>query len=466
MESKHELIGTNPIHFIGIGGAGMSAIAKVLLEMGVAVSGSDLKESRYTRSLVAAGAAIAIGHGAENLPEAGVVVISSAIPEYNLELRAAHERGLHIVRRAEMLGEILSNHQVGIAVGGTHGKTTTTSMIAHILDRVGLDPTFLIGGELNDSGSNARHGGGRFCVVEADESDGSLVHLKPMIAVVTNIDRDHLDYHKSFENLTALFKQWLTDLPEDGRAVVSGDGSIAETIAVAAAPAYRTFGKEAHNDLALLSMTLSGFGSNFEVAAATGGERVTVRLEVPGEHNIQNALAALSVVCEVGVDLQAAAGALADFQGARRRFQLLGEGGGVAVIDDYAHHPTEVAATIAAGRASGRQRVICVFQPHRFTRTQLLAEEFGEALAAADQVILTNIYNAGEEPIPGVSGKLVVDEVLRRHPRIPVAYIPERSELADYLGARVRPGDLVIMMGAGDIGGVGHELAERLKGAG
>lgn len=444
----------------------MSAIAKVLLEMGVEVSGSDLKESRYTRSLADQGARIAIGHDPENLPNTGVVVISTAIPDYNPELRAAEERSLTVVKRARMLGEILRRQTVSIAVGGTHGKTTTTSMIAHIVDRAGLDPTFLIGGELNDIGSNARYGAGELCVVEADESDGSLVHLEPDIAVVTNIDRDHLDFHKSFVNLTTLFKEWLRVLPQGGKAVVCGDGSAAEAAAIAAECNYVTFGREADNDLRFLKASFSGFGSAFEVVVRESGETVAGELSVPGEHNVLNAMAALTVAKEIGIDLSTAAPLLKDFRGAQRRFQLVGEAAGVAVVDDYAHHPTEVAVTIDAARRSGHDRVICVFQPHRFSRTQLLSADFGAAFKDADLVVLTNIYNAGEQPIPGVSGKLLVDEVLKTRSHVPVSYIPDKYELVDYLRSVSRPGDLVLMMGAGDIGGIGHDLVARLRGGG
>lgn len=442
----------------------MSAIAKVLLEIGVEVSGSDLKESRYTRSLAAQGARIAIGHDPANLPDTGVVVISTAIPEYNLELRAAFERGLTIAKRAQVLGEIVRRQDTSIAVGGTHGKTTTTSMIAHILDRAGLKPTFLIGGELNDIGSNAGYGAGKLCVVEADESDGSLVHLKPNIAVVTNIDHDHLDFHKSFANLCALFTKWLQDLPEGGKGVVYGDDSAAQAAAAASGRDYLTFGQDEDNDLRLLKMSLEGFGAVFEVASRESGEKVVVELAVPGEHNVQNAMAALIVAWEVGVDLPVAAASLKDFRGAQRRFQLVGEVGGVAVVDDYAHHPTEVVVTIDAASRSGHDRVICVFQPHRFSRTQMLAADFGAAFKDADLVVLTNIYNAGEQPIPGVSGKLIVDEILKTRSHIPVSYIPDKYELVDYLRGISRPGDLVLMMGAGDISGISHDFVAKLQG--
>lgn len=450
------------MHFIGVGGAGMSAIAKVLLEMGVSVSGSDLKESRYTKTLAELGADISIGHDPANLKDPAVVVISSAIPEYNPELRAARERGLNIVPRARMLSELCRKKPQSVAVGGTHGKTTTTSMIALILERAGWRPTFLIGGELNDIGSNAQYGDGDTCVVEADESDGSLVNLSPALAVITNVDRDHLDYHGDFATLQALFVGWIKSLPAGAKAVVYGDGSKAEEVARASGREYLSFGRDPENFLSFRDEVFSGSGAVFKVRERGVSKEVEVALRVPGEHNILNAMAALAIVRTLGMDLDTAAGLLADFRGAQRRFQQLGDSDDILVIDDYAHHPTEIKATVTAAAAMGRKRVICVFQPHRFSRTQLLSREFGDAFPNADLVVLTNIYNAGEQPIPGVSGKLLVDEILSSNPTTRISYIPDKADIGDYLIQIVRSGDIVLMMGAGDIGGVGHEFARRL----
>jgi len=441
----------------------MSGIAKVLLEMGETVSGSDLKESRYTGALADLGATITIGHDPANLGDAGVVVISSAIPETNPELAAARERGLTILARARMLARICRQKPGAIAVAGTHGKTTTTSMTALILDRAGLRPTFLIGGELNDIGSNARYGEGDSCVVEADESDGSLVYLEPKYAIVTNIDSDHLDYHQTFDNLVTLFEGWLSKLPADGKAIVLGDGSPAEGAAKAAGCSYITFGRSAANDLSFSNAVFNQFGSEFDVNDNRLGRSWRLRLRTPGEHNILNALAALAVSDCLGLDIGAAGDILADFSGVKRRFQLVGQGREVSVVDDYAHHPTEVTATLSAAGQGGWGRVICVFQPHRFTRTKLLSGQFGGAFADADITIMTDVYNAGEIPIPGVSGKLLVDEILARRPRSRVTYIPDKAEIKDYLLSVVRPGDIVLTVGAGDIWTVGRDLFEQLK---
>ena len=454
------------IHFIGIGGAGMSGIAKVLLEMGFKVGGSDLKESRYTRALDELGADIAIGHRAENLGDADAVVISAAIPENNPELKAARKRGLTVVARAQMLAQICRQKPHAVAIAGTHGKTTTTSLTALILASAGLDPAFLIGGELNDIGSNAKSGRGEICVVEADESDGSLVYLKPKFAVVTNIDTDHLDYHQTFENLVSLFEGWLAKLPPGGAAVVLGDGSMAEATARSSGCPHITFGRGETNDLFYTDAVFDSFGSEFTLHDSGLGVSWRVKLRIPGEHNILNALAALGVARALNLDIGAAAAALSEFGGVKRRFQLVGRGRDIAVIDDYAHHPTEVTATLKAAVGGDWKRVICVFQPHRFSRTKLLSTQFGAAFAGADLTIMTDVYNAGEMPIPGVSGKLLVDEILSYRPYSRVAYIPNKLEIKDYLLSIVRPGDVVLTVGAGDIWTVGQDLCDHLKEAG
>ncbi len=455
--------GKEKIYFIGIGGAGMSGIAKVLLEMGYDVAGSDLKAGRYTESLVELGADVSIGHDPANLVEGSTIVISSAIPDYNVELRAAKDRGFKILARAEMLGRVCAEKPESVAVAGTHGKTTTTSMIALVLERAGVDPTILVGGELNDIGSNAKYGRGDISVVEADESDGSLVHLFPSLAVITNIDADHLDFHDSLDALKSLFEQWLRDLPSGAKAVVLGDGSSAAIAAKRSGREHLTFGRGPENDLRFDEPEFHQFGSVSKVHRGRDGVQVDLGLQVPGLHNVLNAMAALLVADSLGLDLVESAKTLGDFTGAKRRFQLVGEAGDVMVFDDYAHHPTEVAATIDAAKNAGRARVICVFQPHRFTRTKMLSSEFGAAFDNADHVVLTSIYNAGEEPIPGVSGKLIVDEILANNPTRKVSYIPDKGDLTDYLTANVRAGDVVMVMGAGDIGGVCPDLIEHLR---
>ena len=454
---------TKRIHFIGIGGAGMSAIAKVLIEMGHQVSGSDLKESRYTKVLSEMGANITIGHDEKNSMGAEWVVISSAIPERNPELKLARKENIKVLARAQMLNQICSQKNKTIAIAGTHGKTTTTSMTALILERANLDPTFLIGGELNDIGSNAKYGSGEICLVEADESDGSLVYLKPELAVVTNIDSDHLDYHLTFEKLVALFQDWLAALGSSGKAIILGDGSPAEKAARESGSEYITFGRSSENNIYYDDVISKDFESEFTVYDKDRGKDWRVRLSVPGEHNILNSMAALAVAKSLDLDLEKAAQSLSEFKGVKRRFQLIGAVGGISIIDDYAHHPTEVMATLKAARGGQWKRVICIFQPHRFSRTKQLHEQFGEAFGDADITVMTDIYNAGELPIPGVTGKLLVDEILKHNPRSRLAYIPNKSEIRDYILSILRPGDALMTLGAGDVWDIGVNVHENLK---
>ena len=449
------------VHFIGIGGAGMSGIAKVLLEMGYEVSGSDLKTSRYTSVLEEMGAKISIGHSKENIDSPDVVVISSAIPDYNVEYSYAKEEGYLLLRRAEMLNQI-SRRKTSVAVSGTHGKTTTTSMISFILENGGDKPTFLIGGELNDIGSNARYGEGRLCIVEADESDGSLVHISPDQIVVTNIEADHMDHYVSLQEIEDLFFNWISDLPVDGKVIVYGDGSNAELIAKKSNKTCLTFGLEDYNDYYAKNIIADSFKAGFTLCNKDG-EIGEVRLNVPGVHNILNALAAIVVCLNEGVSFESVVEGLSKFTGVKRRFQLIGKRSDVTVVDDYAHHPTEIMSTLAAAKGGDWGRVICVFQPHRYSRKKFLKDEFGGSFDFADLTILTDVYSAGEEPIPGVSGKLLVDSILDKVPGKDVVYLPNRMDVKDYLYQAVRSGDLVITMGAGDIGTVGSELIACLR---
>ena len=437
------------VHLVGIGGAGMSALARVLLARGARVSGSDIKESRGVAALRALGAEIALGHRAENLDGAKTVVVSSAIPDANAEVRAARERGLPILQRAQVLA-LLMRESRGIAVAGTHGKTTTTSMIAVVLRHAGLDPTFLIGGDLNEAGTNAHHGDGEWLVAEADESDGSLLWLAPEIAVVGNIEPDHLDHYRDEAEIRETFVAFLGNLPTDRGVAVLGidDPAVAEIAS--------------RIDRSVVTFGLSGGDWNGEVTErGPAGQRVTVRrdgavvgelvLAVPGEHNVRNALAAVAVAERVGVPFDVAAEEMASFSGVQRRFQVRGTAAGVTFIDDYAHHPTEIRATLAAAREQGWARLIAVFQPHRYSRTMHLGRQLGEALASADRVILTDVYGAGEQPIPGVSGRTVLDGVLHARPRALVAYLPKPGDVPSFLAARAEPGDLVLTIGAGDV---------------
>jgi UDP-N-acetylmuramate--alanine ligase len=452
-----------PVHFIGIGGAGMSGIAMVLAELGVDVRGSDLKASRYTRHLVEAGVPVTVGHDAANLGDAALVVISSAIGEGNPELRGARASGLPVLRRAEMLARIMAMRR-GIAVAGTHGKTTTSSMVSHVLRQVGLDPTFLVGGELNDIGSNAGVGEGEWLVAEADESDGSLLFLRPEVAIVTNVELDHHANYGCLEEVHDVFRRFVALLPPEGLLVVVA-GSGGERLAAHTPAAVVTVGFEA-GDLRAEVEHVDDVGSAFTVRGAEGEELARIELRLPGEHNILNALTALAVLRHAGVSMEAAAPHLLTFSGAARRYQRKGECDGVLVIDDYAHHPTEIGATLSAAMKGGHGRVIAVFQPHLFSRTRYLQREFGRALTLADEAIVTEIFPSREEPEPGVSGKLIVDAYLAERPGGPVSFLPRLGDVVASLAPRVRPGDLVLTLGAGDIVRAGEQLLATLAGQG
>lgn len=452
-----------PVHFIGIGGAGMSGIAAVLHELGVEVRGSDLKASRYTRRLAAAGVPVTIGHDAVNLGDAVLVVTSSAIGESNPEVRAARAAGLPILRRAEMLARVMELRR-GIAVAGTHGKTSTSSMISHVLRQAGLDPTFLVGGELNDVGSNAGVGEGEWLVAEADESDGSLLYLRPEVAVVGNVELDHHSSYGCLDEVRDVFRRFVALLPAEGLLVlVAGSGG--EPLATHTRAGVVVVGL-GQGDLRADVERVDDRGSVFTVRDAAGETLARVELRVPGEHNVLNALAALAVLRHVGVSPAAAAPHLLTFSGAARRFQLVGERRGVRVVDDYAHHPTEIAATLTAAMKGDHGRVIAVFQPHLFSRTRYLQREFGRALTIADEAIVTEIFAAREEPEPGVSGKLIVDAYLAERPGGPVSFLPRLGDVVARLTPRVRRGDLVITLGAGDVSRAGEQLLEALGGQG
>jgi UDP-N-acetylmuramate--alanine ligase len=438
------------VHLVGIGGAGMSALARVLLARGAIVSGSDLKESRGVAALRALGARVAVGHLAENLDGARAVVVSSAIPTSNPEVRAAREQGIPILQRAQVLA-LLMRERRGIAVAGTHGKTTTTSMIAMVLRHAGLDPTFLIGGDLNEVGTNAYAGGGEWLVAEADESDGSLLWLAPEIAVITNVEADHLDYYRDEQQIRETFVAFAHNTPEEGGTVIVGvDDPGVASLRPRIARSIVTFGTDPSADW-----------SGEVVERGPSGQRVLIRrggdvlgemiLGVPGAHNVRNALAALAASGPAGVPFEVAAEELASFGGVQRRFQMRGSIEGVTLIDDYAHHPTEILATLEAAREQGWARIVAVFQPHRYSRTLHLGRELGAALSGADLIFVTDVYGAGEQPMPGVAGKSVVDGLLAARPRARVVYLPKRGEVADLVASRVQPGDLVLTIGAGDI---------------
>ncbi|MDF1542542.1 MAG: UDP-N-acetylmuramate--L-alanine ligase [Anaerosomatales bacterium] len=447
-------------HFIGIGGAGMSGIARVLHDRGVVVTGSDLRESRYSHALREAGIPVAIGHAATNLGKPEVVVVSSAIPDSNPELVEARKRELPIWPRAKMLAHLAGDRRT-IAVAGTHGKTTTSSMVATMLAGLELDPTYLIGGEVCGFGTNAACGAGDYYVVEADESDGSFLYLDPTVSVITNVEADHLDHYGTLAAVEEIFEEFAARTAPDGSVVVCADDDRAMAVAQSSGARMVTYGCSAAADVRCDDLRPTGTGHSFTVTLP-GGVSCAASIMVPGTHNVLNATACLAVAYALGLDVAGAAGALAGFAGVKRRFDEVGVAGGVRVIDDYAHHPTEVRATLAAARAVGAARVSVVFQPHRYSRTAALATEFGAAFGDADRVILMEVYSAGETPIPGVTGKTLVEELLLRDPRARVTYLPHRSDIPAYLALSSREGDLVITMGAGDVTALGPEILRAL----
>ncbi len=452
------------IHFIGIGGYGMSAIAKVMLEMGYQVSGSDLAQQELTEKLAAKGAQVFIGHEAQNVKGADVVVYSTALAKDNVEMVAAEELNIPILHRSQMLARLM-NAKKGIAVAGAHGKTTTSSMIALVLERCSLDPTFIIGGEIMNVGSNAKAGKGDWVVAEADESDGSFLQYQPAIALVNNIEADHLEnYDGNFENLKKAYAQFLSQVKEDGKAVVCLDDQYLKEMISSVNSEVLTYAIEAEADFTARNIVLGDRKVSFDVMR--GAEALgTIHLSVPGKHNVYNALATLITCMEAGLPFERIAEAITEFRGAKRRFQVLGEVDDILVIDDYAHHPTEIEATIQAAKATGK-RIVAVFQPQRYTRTFFLFEQFSRAFPEADEVIITDIYSpAGEKQIEGIdSAKLV--ELIRQNSNANVRYVPTKEQVQTYLLKSVRPGDLVITMGAGDIwkaaAGLAEALTERL----
>ncbi|HUO82859.1 MAG TPA: UDP-N-acetylmuramate--L-alanine ligase [Gammaproteobacteria bacterium] len=455
------------IHFVGIGGAGMSGIAEVLLNLGYAVQGSDLRESAVTRRLATLGARILIGHAAAHVADADVVVVSSAVPAGNVEAAAAAERRLPIVQRAEMLAELM-RFRYSIAVSGTHGKTTTTSLIASVLAEAGEDPTFVIGGRLKSAGSNARLGSGRYLVAEADESDASFMHFQPMLAVVTNIDADHLAaYEDDFSRLEQGFIGFLHNLPFYGLAVLCIDDPAVRSILPQVARPIVTYGLDEHADVRASNVRAEGMSTVFDVTRAGREGALPVTLNLPGLHNVRNALAAVAVAQELEVEDGAVQRALARFDGIDRRCQVLGEvvtaAGEVLFIDDYGHHPTEIAATLEALRLSwpGR-RLVLVFQPHRYSRTRDLLDDFARVLSSADALVLTEVYAAGEEPLAGADGRAIARAVRTRGDVEPV-FAPEVEKLAAVLEPMLCARDIVVTMGAGSIGAVAAELPAALS---
>lgn len=441
----------------------MSALAKILLGMNYHVTGSDLNESNITRKLNEMGAVIFYNHSAGHTEGADLVVFSTAIPPTNPEIQAAREKGITLWHRSELLACLL-NSRFGIAVAGTHGKTTTTAMVSLVLEKAGLDPTAVIGGELSDFDGNARLGESRFLVAEACESDHSFLRYKPVIAVITNVEADHLEhYGGSFKKIIETYENFLGNLKEGGTAVISGDDVYLEEMSRKFPHNFITYGIHKPADYTAKNIRYLNRGSVFEVYFR-GGKLGTLKLAVTGEYNIYNTLATVAVGRMLGVEFSTIKKIMGNFKGAKRRFQIIGETRDIIVVDDYAHHPTELKATLGAAKSYGKKRVIAVFQPHRYSRTYYLFDDFVESFTDADVIIITPIFSAGEEPIKGVSSEVLAQKVGEKEKRETV--LLDFDQVEDYLFDMVKPGDLVITMGAGDIWKAAHGLVEKLEKAG
>ena len=449
------------IHFIGIGGAGMGGIAEVLLNEGYDISGSDITHNRVSDRLVALGAEVSIGHHESNISGAHVIVVSTAISDANPEIIAAKEQRIPIVRRAEMLAELM-RYRHGVAVAGTHGKTTTTSLIASVYAEAQRDPTFVIGGLLNSAGTNARLGTSRYLIAEADESDASFLHLQPMVAVVTNIEADHMDtYGGDFETLKTAFIDFIHNLPFYGLAVVCIDDPVIRSLLPRIGRKVVTYGFSDDADVRAVNFKQNGALSQFTVQQKSGDD-VHIELNMPGQHNVLNALAAIAVATEDEIEIEPIKTSLFEFQGIGRRFQNLGEfdtpNGNVLLVDDYGHHPSEVAVTIKAAReAYPDKRLVMAFQPHRYSRTRDLFEDFAEVLSQVDCLLLLEVYSAGEDAIPGADGRALC-RAIRHRSKVEPIFVADKSQLKTLLSELVQNNDLVLTQGAGNIGMISREL--------
>lgn len=456
-----DLAGVGRVHMIGIGGAGMRNLAKLLMARGIAVSGSDLKDSRGLRELADAGAEVRVGHDAKHMGRPDAVVISSAIPERNPELVEARRRGIAVWMRAQALAAAARDKRA-IAVAGTHGKTTTTSMVGLILERNGLDPTLVVGGEPNESGSGMRSGASDLFVAEADESDGSFLLFRPEVGIVTNVEVDHVDFYRDgLEEIEAAFATF-ADRSSTVVVCVDDEGAV-RAVRDVDRPLH-TYGIAEGADVRIEVLSVGPGGAR--AALHADGERAEARLVVDGLHNLRNAAAAVAAARAVGVALTDATAALADFRGVHRRFEHRGRVRGVDFYDDYGHIPTELAVTLDVARRAAPRRLIAVFQPHRYARTLALWRELGQSLGEADVVVVTAVYGAEQDPIPGVTGKLVVDGISLAHPNARIVYLPHRGDVVSFLQREVREGDLVITMGCGDVWMLGDAALERIRESG
>lgn len=448
------------IHFVGIGGIGMSGIAEVMLDMGYQVSGSDLRLSGVTQRLASLGAMVVEGHSKGNVGEVDVVVISSAVKEDNPEVLAARERKIPIIRRAEMLAELM-RMKYGIAISGTHGKTTTTSMIGLVLSRAGFDPTIIVGGIVKSIGSNAQVGQGEYLVAEADEFDRSFLKLTPTIAVVTTIEAEHLDCYKDLEEIKKAFAEFANKVPFYGSVALCLDEKGVQAILPRIEKRYITYGLSSAADVQAREMAFKGLATEYEAYAKR--ERLgRVTLKVPGVHHVKNSLAAIVVGMELGVPFKDLAESLSGFSGVYRRFEIKGEKNGVTVVDDYGHHPTEIEATLRAAKEGFGRRVVAVFQPHLFSRTRDFHREFGSAFYQADVLVVTDVYPAREQPIPGVTGEMVA-KAAKEFGHRDVHYVEDKNAVAEFLEGIVKSGDMLITLGAGDVYKIGERFLKGKK---
>jgi UDP-N-acetylmuramate--alanine ligase len=448
------LDGVRSVHLVGIGGAGMSGLASLLLARGVGVSGSDLKESPALTQLRAAGARIEVGHRAENVGTPDAVIVSTAIARDNPEITEATRREVPVLARAQVLAAMMRERR-GVAIAGTHGKTTTTSMLAVILERAGRDPTYVVGGDLNESGSNARSGSGDLFVAEADESDGSFLLLEPEVAVITNVEDDHVDFFPTSRDTDDAFVEFCLQC---GTVIACADDPGCLRVIEAAGIRPLWYGEDPRSDVRVMDLRVSGSGTSARLRIRGPSEwDGDLEVPIPGKQHALNAAGAVAAATHLGVPAETAVAALRSFGGVRRRWERKGEAGGAEFVDDYAHHPTEIAATLSAARDGDRSRILAVFQPHRYTRTAAMWRLLGESLRAADIVVVTDVYGAGEDPVAGITGKLIIDGLVEAEPGKRAVYLPRRPDLAAFLARELRAGDLILTMGAGDITTVAGE---------
>ena len=459
--AENKLANLHNIHFIGIGGAGMSALAYVLIKRGYDVSGSDLNAGHMSAHLAEEGAMVYMGHDACQVDDADAVVVSTAIHANNPELVAAKAKGLPVLHRSDVLAALLNNAK-GVAVAGAHGKTTTSAMISCIAAESGIDPTIVIGGEVTSLGGNARNGAGPYVVAEADESDGSFLKFYPHLAVVTNIEDDHLDHYGTEENIYKAFKQFLGNITEGGKAILCADNAKVRRLAQETDKTVLTYGIEGEDaDFVAKNITYGVNGTTYDLYCHN--ELLTqVHLIVPGRHNVLNSMGALVAAREMGIAMEKILASLAKFGGAKRRFETKGKIEGVWIVDDYAHHPTEIGVTLKAARQTQPKRLLCVFQPHRYTRTQLLFDEFCASFVGCDELIIVDIYAAGEDPIEGVSSAKLAEGIHAATGQ-QVQYSPRLAKAEEYLQAQAQAGDLIMTIGAGDVFKIGEELVRELE---